>query len=482
MEIDIVKVDEHTWEIPKAGRMNVPGRVFANDELLAQLKNENMEALKQVINVAHLPGILKWSLAMPDIHWGYGFPIGGVAAFDSEDGIISPGGVGYDINCGVRLARTNLVLEDLKDKLNTVMQNLYQRIPAGVGSKSVVGKLSKDELRKLVVKGVHWAIERGFGSQDDIESIEDEGKIEESDASYISDTAFERGREQMGTLGSGNHFLEIDIIDKIYDRTLADFFKLKENSVCVLVHSGSRGFGHQICEDYINIFSKHFSNYKIELPDRQLICAPFKSPQGYHYFVSMNAAANFAYCNRQILLHLAHQVLLKTLNLTERELGLELIYDICHNMAKVEEYEVDGRIRNVVIHRKGATRALPKNHPKLSQRYKNLGQPVIIPGDMGRYSFLCVAMDGSVEKTFGSSCHGAGRVASRSKMIKQMKGRDLKKDMLERGVIVMAQSRNSVAEEMPEAYKDVSGVVDVMENIGVTRKVVRLKPIGVVKG
>lgn len=482
MEINLKKIDNNTWEIPKTGKMNVPGKIFANDDLIEQLRSENMESLKQVINVAHLPGILKWSLAMPDIHWGYGFPIGGVAAFDAEEGVISPGGVGYDINCGVRLATTNLLYEDLKEKLNELVSNLYHNIPAGVGSKSVVGKLSKDELKKVTIKGVQWAIERGFGSIDDTQCIEDFGRIEEADPSYISDTAFERGREQLGTLGSGNHFLEIDIVDKIYDKDLADYLKLKENLVCILIHSGSRGFGHQICEDFLNRFSKHLSNYKIELPDKQLMCAPFKSPQGLQYFASMNAAANFAYCNRQILLHLARKTFLQTFNLTEKELGLELLYDVCHNMAKVEEHIVDGEIKKVVVHRKGATRAFPKNHPKITGKYFSIGQPVIIPGDMGRYSFLCIGMEGSLEKTFGSSCHGAGRVASRSKMIKQMKGRDLKKDLLEQGVMVMAQSRNSIAEEMPEAYKDVSIVVDVMENIGASKKIARLKPVGVIKG
>lgn len=481
INMKLEKVEEYIWEIPKTGQMNVPGRIFANERIMKQLECENMESLKQVVNVSCLPGILKWSLAMPDIHWGYGFPIGGVAAFDIDEGIISPGGVGYDINCGVRLAKTNLVYEDIKNKLNELISNLYHNVPAGVGSKSVVGKLSKEELKKLISKGVYWAIERGFGSEEDIECIEDLGKIEDADFSYISDTAFERGREQIGTLGSGNHFLEIDIVDEIYDNSLADYFKLNKDLVCVLVHSGSRGFGHQICEDYIRIFSKHYGD-RIALPDKQLICAPFKSSEGHQYYVSMNSAANFAYCNRQILLHLAKKTFLETFNLSDRELGLELIYDVCHNMAKVEEHIIDGKAKKVVVHRKGATRALPRNHTKIQGKYQHIGQPVIIPGDMGRYSFLCIGLEGSLEITFGSSCHGAGRVASRSKMIKQMKGRNLKKDMFERGVLVMAQSNNSIAEEMPEAYKDVSDVVDVMKRVGVSEKIARLKPIGVIKG
>lgn len=480
-DIKIEKVEDYIWEIPKTGKMNVPGRIFANESLMKQLESENMESLRQVMNVAYLPGIIKWSLAMPDIHWGYGFPIGGVAAFDVEEGVISPGGVGYDVNCGVRLAITNLIYEDVHDKLNDLISNLYHNVPAGIGSKSVVGKLSKEELKKLTLKGVNWAVERGFGSQKDIECIEDFGKIEGSDPSYISDTAFERGRTQLGTLGSGNHFLEVDIVDKIYDNVLADTLKLKNGLVCILVHSGSRGFGHQVCEDYIRTLSKYYSS-SIELPDRQLICAPFKSSHGQQYYASMNSAANFAYCNRQILLHLAEKTFLETFNLTDKELGLELIYDLCHNMAKVEEHLIDGKMRTVVVHRKGATRALPKNHSKISDKYQSLGQPVIIPGDMGRYSFLCMGLEGSLEKTFGSSCHGAGRVASRSKMIKQMKGRNLRREMFDRGVVVMAQSNNSIAEEMPEAYKDVSDVVDVMENVGVSKKIARLKPIGVIKG
>ncbi len=480
VDIKVEKIADYIWEIPTTGKMRVPGRIFANDELMRQLENE--QALQQVVNVAHLPGIISWSLAMPDIHWGYGFPIGGVAAFDIEEGIISPGGVGYDINCGVRLARTNLLFEELRSKLEILIRNLYNNIPAGVGSKSVIKRLSKEELTNLVKKGVIWAFERGFGDKTDSDSIESEGQMTETNTSFISETAYERGREQIGTLGSGNHFLEIDIVDKIYDKDLANYFKLQENTVCILVHSGSRGFGHQICEDYIKILSKHFHSFNIEIPDKQLICAPFKSPQGQQYFLSMNCAANFAFVNRQIIMHLAKESFLQTFQFSERDLGMELIYDVCHNMAKVEEHEIDGKIQKVVIHRKGATRAFPKNHPLLPKRYKNIGQPVIIPGDMGRYSFLCIGLEESMVKTFGSTCHGAGRVASRSKMIKQMKNVDLKKELAKRGVIVMAQSRNAIAEEMPQAYKDVAEVVDVMENIAVSKKVVRLKPVGVIKG
>ncbi|MFN7182486.1 MAG: RtcB family protein, partial [Planctomycetota bacterium] len=337
-------------------------------------------------------------------------------------------------------------------------------------------------LSDLVQKGVKWALERGFGHNEDKDSIESEGYLSDVEPSFVSETAFERGREQIGTLGSGNHFLEIDIVDKIYDKDLATYFELQENTICILIHSGSRGFGHQICEDYIKTLTKHSRSHNIEIPDRQLICAPFKSSVGQQYFLSMNCAANFAFVNRQILMHFAKEAFLKTFVLSENDLGIKLIYDVCHNMAKVEEHNIDGEKRKLVIHRKGATRALPKNHPLLPKRYNNIGQPVIIPGDMGRYSFLCIGLDGSIEKTFGSTCHGAGRVASRSKMIKQMKNVDLKKEMLERGVIVMAQSRNSIAEEMPQAYKDVSKVVDVMENLGVSKKIVRLKPISVVKG
>jgi tRNA-splicing ligase RtcB (3'-phosphate/5'-hydroxy nucleic acid ligase) len=478
--MELVKLSDHLWEIPKTGAMLVPGRVYASARMIEGMRED--PALTQVANVACLPGIVGYSLAMPDIHWGYGFPIGGVAAVDAREGVISPGGVGYDINCGVRLARTNLDFKFVEPRIDLLADALFAKIPAGVGSEGAIPGLSIEQLKEVVSEGAKWALHNGYATKLDLERTEEGGILAGADPSRISERAYKRGSKQLGTLGSGNHFLEVSRIDEIYDSKLADALGLELGQVTVLIHSGSRGLGHQTCDDYLKVIGGAMARYEIHLPDRQLASVPISSPEGQAYLGAMAAAANFAWCNRQVMMHLAERAFMEVLSIAPRDLGFALVYDVCHNIAKFEEHRVDGKRRLVCVHRKGATRAFGPGHPALPESLRPIGQPVLIPGDMGRYSFVLVGLETAMRETFGSSCHGAGRLMSRMKAKKEAGGRDLRAELKALGVTVRAHSRAGVAEEMPYAYKDVAEVVEVMEAAGITRRVARLKPFAVIKG
>jgi tRNA-splicing ligase RtcB len=477
----IKQVHENLFEIPQTGAMHKPGRIYASMEMMKSLIDEG-EPLQQVINVAHLPGIEKYSLAMPDIHWGYGFPIGGVAATDWQEGVISPGGVGYDINCGVRLASTALTRGDIDNRLNKLIQDLFRTIPTGLGSSNAIKKLTKQELKKLLQTGVSWIIKQGYGNDRDIEYTEENGCLSWADPSIISERALERGLAQMGTLGSGNHFLEVDVVDKIYDPKAAAAMGLFKDQIVVLIHSGSRGFGYQVCDDYLKIMGKAAQKYNIHLPDRQLASAPIQSNEGKNYLAAMACAANFAWSNRQVIMSLAKRVFMRVFNISDLDLKFNLVYDLSHNIAKKEMHKIDSKEKAVCVHRKGATRAFGPNSPFIPQKYQDVGQPVLIPGDMGRYSFICTGTEKAVSETFGSACHGAGRLYSRNKAKRMAKGRNLIKEISKMGVIVQASGKGTIAEEMPFAYKDVSDIVDIMHNSGISLKTARLKPLGVIKG
>jgi tRNA-splicing ligase RtcB len=478
--MNLVKIHEFLWEIPRHGAMLVPGRIYVSAPMLEDLRGD--PALTQVANVACLPGIVGYSLAMPDIHWGYGFPIGGVAAMDARTGVISPGGVGYDINCGVRLARTNLRYEDVAGKVDRLAEALFRAIPAGVGSEGAIPSLSVEELRHVVRGGAQWALDHGYATQEDLEHTEEGGRLPTAEPEKVSKHAYERGRKQLGTLGSGNHFLEVSRVDQIYQPRVAEALGLELGQVTLLIHSGSRGLGHQTCEDYLKLIGHAMAKYEIVVPDRQLAAVPIASPEGQDYLGAMAAAANFAWCNRQVMMHLAMNAFMEALGIGARELGLTLIYDVCHNIAKFEDHVVDEVKRALCVHRKGATRAFGPGHPDLPKAYRRLGQPVLVPGDMGRYSFVLIGLAGAMRETFGSSCHGAGRLMSRNQAKRESRGRDLFAELEVMGVTVRASSRTGVAEEMPVAYKDVAEVVEVLEAVGVTQRVARLKPFAVVKG
>ncbi len=480
--IPLKKIDDFRWEIPVSYKkgMRVPGLVFADEKLLATIQLD--QALEQVANVAFLPGIVRYSLAMPDIHWGYGFPVGGVAATDPEEGgVISPGGIGFDINCGVRLVRTNLTEEDVRPRLRELVQALFQNIPCGVGESGDI-RVPKNEAKKMLLKGARWAVEQGFGTLEDLEYSEAGGCLEGADPEAVSERAYERGSTQLGTLGSGNHFLEVQVVDQILDPAAAEKLHLELGQVTVMIHSGSRGFGYQICEDSLEAAQRALTKYNITVPDRQLACAPVHSPEGKRYLGAMRCAANYAWNNRQCLMSLTRNVFERFFNRSFRDLGMELIYDVAHNIAKMETYEVNGRQKTLCIHRKGATRAFPPGHPELPQAYRDLGQPVIIPGDMGRNSYLLVGTNQAIEETFGTSCHGAGRVMSRAAAVKDAKGRSIEKELEQKGIIVMGRGKKGLAEEQPAAYKDVNQVVEVVHNAGIARKIVRMRPVGVIKG
>ncbi|MGE5497937.1 MAG: RtcB family protein, partial [Syntrophothermus sp.] len=462
------------------GKMRVPGRIYISEPMLAGLIND--EAVRQVLNVAHLPGIQKYSLAMPDIHWGYGFPIGGVAATDLNEGVISPGGVGYDINCGVRLAATNLDINSAGKRTGRLIENLFRNVPTGVGAAGAIKKLSEKELKKMLKNGAFWAVENGFGKEEDTFFTEESGRLSNADPDAVSKKAIERGLDQAGTLGSGNHFLEVDVVDEIYDERIAEVFGLRKGQIVVQIHTGSRGLGYQVCDDYLKILLKAETKYGYSLPDRQLACAPVNSQEGKDYLGAMQSAANFAWANRQVIMHLAKKAFIDTFNMSESDLAFQLVYDVCHNIAKIEEHEVNGKRKKLCVHRKGATRAFAPGHPMIPARYKSAGQPVLIPGDMGRYSFVAAGTDKAMTDTFGSSCHGAGRLKSRHQALKTAAGRNIISELEKKGITVQAKEKKTLAEEMPEAYKDVSDVVDVMHSSGITTKVARIRPIGVIKG
>ncbi len=477
--INIEQIDEYRFRVPKQGAMRVDGIVYANEKMIRDIGKD--QSLQQVVNVATLPGIVKASMAMPDIHEGYGFPIGGVAAFD-ETGVISPGGVGYDINCGVRVMRSNLRHEDVTGLMNELVNTLFRNIPTGVGSRRKDMKLGHQELESLLKKGARWAVTKGYGWESDLDHIEEGGCIGGADPAEVSQKALERGRAQVGTLGSGNHFVEVDLISEVYDEELARGLGLERGGIAIQVHTGSRGLGYQVCDDFISVMIAAAKKYGIELPDRQLCCAPLDSDEGERYFAAMACAANFAFANRQMITHWVRESFSRVLHRKPEELGLSLIYDVCHNIAKFEDHLVDGKTKRLCVHRKGATRALPPGHPQTPAAYKTTGQPVLIPGDMGRYSYVLVGTEAASAETFASCCHGAGRLMSRTRAAKSVRGKDIINAMQKLGVIVRATGRRTLAEEIPEAYKDVTDVVDVVHNAGIARKVVQLKPLGVIKG
>ncbi|HOV89932.1 MAG TPA: RtcB family protein [Syntrophorhabdaceae bacterium] len=478
------KLDDNRYMIVKHDMMNVDGIIYVNDELLHVLGTD--ESIKQVENVACLPGIVGASMAMPDIHWGYGFPIGGVAAFDLDEGVVSPGGVGYDINCGVRLLKTNLRINEIREKVKDIIDRLYINIPSGVGSHRKDLKLTRDELKKVLKKGARWAVENGFGTQEDLEYIEDRGEIRDADPDFVSEKAYERGRDQLGTVGSGNHFVEIGFIKEIYDKDVAEGFGIFKDQVTIMIHTGSRGLGYQICDDYIKEMIKASERYGIYLPDRQLCCAPIKSPEGRRYLSAMAAAANYAFANRQLITHWVRETLEHTLKTGAKNLGLSLVYDVCHNIAKIERHTIkEGKKEkgiDVCVHRKGATRSFSWEQDVLPEDYRQVGQPVLIPGDMGRASYIMCGTKKAMEETFGSTCHGAGRVMSRNQAIKASKGRSIAKEMEDKGIIVRAASKSTLVEEMPDAYKDVSKVVQVVHNAGISKLVAKIVPLGCIKG
>jgi len=478
--VRLEKMDDYRWRIPSEGGMRTDGVVYTSERMLDDIRKD--QSLLQVKNVAFLPGIVGHSLAMPDIHWGYGFPIGGVAAFDEDEGVVSPGGVGYDINCGVRLLRSGLKRKELEKKIKGLIDALFANIPSGVGSHRKDLKLKEGQLRKVLSKGAQWAVDQGYGRWEDLKHIEEEGRIGDADPGLVSKKAFDRGRDQLGTLGSGNHFVEVGYVAEVYDESIARALHLEEEQVTVIVHTGSRGLGHQVCDDYIRVMFQATQKYGIELPDRQLCCAPLGSREGRDYMAAMACAANFAFANRQIITHWVREIFEHVLGMTPSTLQLDLIYDVCHNIAKMETHQVNGRRRRVCVHRKGATRAFGPRHPALPDDYMELGQPVLIPGDMGRCSYVLVGTQRALEETFGSTCHGAGRVLSRRQAKKNAQSRAVVEEMERRGIYLQAASRATIVEEMPEAYKDVSEVVDVVHQAGISTKVVQLRPIGVMKG
>ena len=480
-KLEIRQLDDYRWLIPRQHKMRVEGIVYADTKLMQDIRGD--QAVQQVANVACLPGIVGRSIGMPDIHWGYGFAIGGVAAFDPDQGgVISPGGVGYDINCGVRVMRCDLTAEEARPRLADLMDRIEQDLPAGVGSGHRSSRLSCGEIRDVLTQGARWVVERGFGTEEDLSRIESNGALPGADPDQVSSRAIERGRPQLGTVGSGNHFIEIGHVSQVYDRDTAERLGLTEGTVTVLVHSGSRGLGHQVCTDFLDVMLEASQRNGIDLPDRQLACAPLESPEARRYMGAMSAAANFAFANRQMMGHRVRLAFERVLGLPWTTLGFRLVYDVAHNNAKWETHDLDGQRRRLCVHRKGATRAFPPGHPELPAEYRDIGQPVLIPGDMGRYSYVLVGTDGAYQETFGSTCHGAGRRMSRRQARRAARGRNLGQEFVALGIEVRAASFATVAEEIPEAYKDVSRVVDVVDRAGIGRKVVQLRPLGVLKG
>ncbi len=476
------KIDDYRWEIPQDYKpgMRVPGLVYADEAMLEVIKEE--QSLEQIANVAFLPGIVGRSMAMPDIHWGYGFPIGGVAATRVSDGVISPGGVGYDINCGVRLLRTNLNEDEVKPKIKELINSLFTNVPSGLGSEGKI-RISEKEIDKVLTDGAHWAIKHGFGLPEDLEVTEERGCMKGADPEKVSAKAKKRGTPQLGTLGSGNHFLEVQVVREIYDQASAKAMGIDEiGQVLVLIHTGSRGFGHQVCDDYLRIMEEAVRRYDISLPDRQLACAPIESKEGKDYLAAMACAANYAWTNRLCIAHWARESVVKVFGKSLKELGMEQIYDVTHNIAKIEEHNVNGKKLTLCIHRKGATRAFPAGHKDVTQRYREVGQPVLIPGDMGRCSYVAIGTEKAMAETFGSTCHGAGRVQSRGAAKRSLRGTDIAHELVAKGITVKAGSMGSLAEEASQAYKDVTQVVEVTHQAGISRKVAMASPIGVIKG
>ena len=475
------KIGENQYQIDADSNlgMKVPVRIYADDTLLQKMLSDR--TIMQARNVSSIPGIVGSSIVLPDGHEGYGFPVGGVAAMDAEEGMISPGGVGYDINCGVRLLRSNLTEEIVRSKLKDLVTDLFSSIPSGVGSKGAV-KLKHSELDEVLVRGVNWAIDHGYGFSDDSDVCEENGKIENADPNKVSDKARKRGAPQLGSLGSGNHFLEVQKVAEIHDEEAAKRMGIKEGSVTILIHCGSRGFGHQVCSDYLRVSEQSMEKYDINLPDRELACVPNTSEEGESYRKAMFAALNFAWSNRQMITHWTRKSFERVFNQTESDLDMKLVYDVAHNIAKVEKHKVDGKERKVVVHRKGATRAFPANRDEVPSKYRDLGQPVLIPGSMGTASWILLGQPNSMDLSFGSTAHGAGRTMSRSKARRNYTENDVKKSLNDKGIFIKALTRDGVVEETPQAYKDVDAVVNVSHNLGIATKVAKLVPIGVIKG
>ncbi|ALM74542.1 RtcB family protein [Thermococcus barophilus] len=478
--VPLKRIDQIRWEIPKFDkRMRVPGRVYADDVLIQKMRQDR--TLEQAANVAMLPGIYKYSIVMPDGHQGYGFPIGGVAAFDAKEGVISPGGVGYDINCGVRLIRTNLTEKDVRPKIKQLIDTLFKNVPSGLGSKGRV-RLQWTQLDDVLAEGAKWAVDNGYGWREDLERLEEGGGMKGANPSYVSDTAKRRGAPQLGSLGSGNHFLEVQVVDKVFDPEVAEVYGLFEGQVVVMVHTGSRGLGHQVASDYLRIMEKANRKYRIPWPDRELVSVPFQSEEGQRYFSAMKAAANFAWANRQMITHWVRESFEEVFRQKAEDLGMHIVYDVAHNIAKLEEHEVDGRKVKVVVHRKGATRAFPPGHEAVPRIYRDVGQPVLIPGSMGTASYVLAGTEGAMKEAFGSTCHGAGRVLSRKAATRQYRGDRLRNELMQRGIYIRAASLRVVAEEAPGAYKNVDNVVNVVAKAGIAKLVARMRPIGVAKG
>jgi len=476
------KLDNSRWEIPidyKSG-MLVPGLIYTNESMLGSILKE--QTLDQVANVAFLPGIVNYSLAMPDIHWGYGFPIGGVAAMRVNEGVISPGGVGYDINCGVRLLRTNLSEVEVRSKLKILLNELSTNVPSGLGSEGKV-RLNHKEMDNLMVQGAQWAIEQGFGTRHDLEVTEEYGCLKNGNPDKISEKAINRGIPQLGTLGSGNHFIEVQAVKEIFNSRIANVMGIHEvGQVLVLIHTGSRGFGHQVCTDNLRIMEKTVKRYGINLPDRQLACSPIESPEGKDYLSAMASAANYAWCNRQCIAHWIRESFSRVFSKTSQELDMRQVYDVAHNIAKIEEHEINGKKIKLCVHRKGATRAFPPGHTDIPQCYIEIGQPVLIPGDMGRCSFIAVGTHKAMSESFGSTCHGAGRILSRNAARRSLNSREVIHNLQDKGIIIKAGNISSIAEEASQAYKDITEVIDVVQQAGLSRKIASTIPMGVIKG
>jgi tRNA-splicing ligase RtcB len=481
-EYEIKKISDYKWELPlnKDFKMRVPGIIFSDKELLEHASQE--ETLAQVINVATMPGIVNASYAMPDIHYGYGFPIGGVAAFDMDDGVISPGGVGFDIACGVRLLRSDLEYKDIEKKMENLMGNIFTSVPKGIGTKGRI-KLTEREINLIFKNGAVWAINNGYGDEEDKYHIEENGCMAGAEPLNVSREAIVRGFEQVGSLGSGNHFIEVQKVDEIYNKAAAKRMGLSVGQITVMIHSGSRGLGHQICSDYLKVMQSASKKYNIILSDRQLACAPINSPESIKYYSAMVCAVNFALANRECLAHWVRLVFEKMFNKSYKKLGMDLVYDVSHNVAKFETHDVNGKEKELCVHRKGATRSFGPGCHGIPDDYKDLGQPVIIPGDMGRYSYVLLGTKKAMHESFGSTCHGAGRLLSRTSAKKKVNGKELQRELFDsKGIIVLADSMSSIAEEAPIAYKDVKNIVDIAEKAGLSEKVAKLVPLGVIKG
>ena len=477
---EIKKIKDNVYEIPGSynKKMRASGRLYLDDESFEALEEG---AVQQIVNVACLPGVQKYSIGLPDIHFGYGFPIGGVAAFSMRNGIVSPGGVGFDINCGVRLIKSNLTLEDVEDHLDELTEKLFKNIPSGVGSKGKI-RLKEGEIDKVLDYGAEWAVENGYGWPEDLEVLEENGRMEDADSSIVSDKAKKRGIPQLGSLGSGNHFLEIQVVDEIYNEEAAEVFGLKKGMIVVMVHSGSRGCGHQVCSDYLRLMDKAYKKYKINLDDRQLACAPLDSKEAQDYIQAMSAAANYAWANRQLMTHWIRETFEDVLGKSAKEMEMDIVYDVAHNIVKMETHKVYNREEELLVHRKGATRAFGPGREEVPEKYRAIGQPVLIPGTMGTASYILHGTDVAMEETFGSTAHGAGRILSRSRAKKDYSADEITEEMENKGIKIKATSKHVIAEEAPGAYKDVDSVVRVSDSTGIAKLVAKVKPLAVTKG